>query len=128
MTIVEGNPKSEGTIKSWLRETKTHMMDSSNKTGDGLEAITNYTVFQSVKNCALLDISLDTGRKNKIRVHMKNLGHPIIENKKYGLTRPHKRLCLHAFLLDFVHSVTRETLRFENEIPKGFLSLDAKKG
>ncbi len=126
VAVVEGNPKPEGTIKSWLRETKTHMMYSSNKPGDGLEAITNYKVIQRVKNCALLDIRLETGRKNQIRVHMKDLGHPIVGDKKYGSTRPCKRLCLHAFLLEFVHPVTKEILRFENEIPKAFLTLVRK--
>ncbi len=124
MAIVEGQIDTEGgTIKSWLRETKTHMMYSSKNPGDGLEAITNYKVIRRTKRYSLLDIRLETGRKNQIRVHMNDLGHPIVGDKKYGSTESYKRLCLHAFLLEFVHPVTKETMRFENEIPKEFLSL-----
>ncbi len=129
VAVVEGQPHEEsGTIKSWLHETKTHMMYSSKTPGDGLEAITNYKVIRRMKHYALLDIRLETGRKNQIRVHMKDLGHPIVGDKKYGSTISYKRLCLHAFLLEFIHPVTKETMRFENEIPKSFLSVAGKKG
>ncbi|PKM89814.1 MAG: RNA pseudouridine synthase [Firmicutes bacterium HGW-Firmicutes-12] len=125
IAVVEGQiRKKEGTIKSWLSETKTKLMYSSSKPGEGLEAITHYKVLKNAAKYSLLKIHLETGRKNQIRVHMKDIGHSIIGDKKYGSkTNPIKRLALHAQILAFSHPVTKELMRFETEIPTKFLQL-----
>jgi 23S rRNA pseudouridine1911/1915/1917 synthase len=125
IAVVEGQvEKKEGNVKSWLKETKTKLMYSSSKSGDGLEAITHYKVLQTVPKYSLLEIILETGRKNQIRVHMKDIGHSIIGDKKYGsTTNPIARLGLHAHILTFHHPVTGELMRFETEVPKKFSRL-----
>ncbi|MDR0819583.1 MAG: RluA family pseudouridine synthase [Oscillospiraceae bacterium] len=123
--IVEGklNEKS-GTIRSFLLETKTHLMYSGHSDGDGLEAVTEYRVARETSEYSLLDIRLLTGRKNQIRVHTKELGHPVIGDKKYGSTRnPIGRLGLHANLLELKHPVTNQNMRFEAPIPQEFSRL-----
>ncbi len=125
VAVVEGHvKKKEGQIKSWLLETKTKMMYSSSTPGDGLEAITHYKVLQAIAQYSLLEIRLETGRKNQIRVHMKDIGHSIVGDKKYGATsNPISRLGLHAHLLAFHHPVTGDLMRFETEVPKLFTRL-----
>ena len=125
VAIVEGHVnQKEGQIKSWLLETKTKMMYSSSTPGDGLEAITHYKVLQATPQYSLLEIRLETGRKNQIRVHMKDIGHSIVGDKKYGAaSNPISRLGLHAHLLAFHHPVTGDLMRFETEVPKLFTRL-----
>ncbi len=125
IAIVQGRVKEEeGTVKSWLKETKSRLMYSSAIKGDGQEAITHYRVLQSTSKYSLLEIRLETGRKNQIRVHMQDVGHSIIGDKKYGsTTNPIGRLGLHAHVLAFKHPVSGEIMRFETEIPKKFSSL-----
>lgn len=125
LALVEGKVvKKEDTIKSWLLETKTKLMYSSFTPGDGLEAITHYKLLQSNENYSLLEIHLETGRKNQIRVHMKDIGHSIIGDRKYGAqTNPIGRLGLHAQTLTFTHPRTNKRMHFETKIPKEFLRL-----
>ncbi len=125
MAVVEGQLNAKkGTVKSWLRETKTHLMYSSYTPNDGLEAITNYQVVKENEEYSMLDIRLETGRKNQIRVHMKDLGNNILGDKKYGSKAdPLKRLGLHAHRLVLTHPFTREVMCFEAKLPKGFNSL-----
>jgi len=124
LAIVEGNIKKEkDTIKSYLKENKNHIVYSSSKK-DGDLAITHYQVKQRSNKYTLLDVFIDTGRKNQIRVHMHDIKHPIIGDKKYGSkTNPIKRLGLHAYVLELVHPVTNKTLRFEAAIPQEFSKL-----
>ena len=123
--VVEGNVSpSEGTITSWLRQTKTLLMYSSKEKGQGKLAITKYRTLQSTDRHSLLDISLETGRKNQIRVHMKDMEHPIVGDKKYGaLTNPIGRICLHASVLAIKHPSTGEELRFESIMPSAFMKV-----
>lgn len=125
VAVVEGKvSKQADTIKSWLLETKTKMMYSGSKPGDGLEAITHYKVLQASDKYSLLEIRLETGRKNQIRVHMKDIGHSIVGDKKYGsAANPMFRLGLHAHILAFHHPVTGDIMRFETEVPKTFTRL-----
>lgn len=125
LALVEGNPpKQQDRVVSWLLETKTHMMYSSASKGDGLEAITNYTVIRQSANFSLLDIRLETGRKNQIRVHMKDIGNPIVGDKKYGAEgNPIKRLGLHCNKLVLTHPFTQETIIFEAPLPPKFNTL-----
>lgn len=125
VALVEGKvEKKAGIIKSWLKETKTRMMYSSSIREDGLEAVTHYHVLQATPKYSLLELRLETGRKNQIRVHMKDMGHSIAGDKKYGAaTNPLGRLGLHAHILAFKHPVTGELMRFETEVPKKFSRL-----
>ncbi|MEM1485482.1 RluA family pseudouridine synthase [Oscillospiraceae bacterium PP1C4] len=130
IAIVEGHLKEQsGRIKSWLRETKTHLMYSSSVEGDGQESITNYQVIKQTPNYSMLDIRLETGRKNQIRVHMKDLGHPVVGDKVYGAkSNPLKRLGLHAHKLEFEHPFSHKVMSFEAQLPNNFLSLFDKTG
>jgi len=125
VAVVEGQvTKEQGTITSWLTESKAFIMYSSRTPNDGQKAVTHYKVLKQNKNYSLLEVNLETGRKNQIRVHMKDIGHSIIGDKKYGATKhPIGRLGLHARLLAFRHPVTGEEVRYETDIPKVFLSL-----
>jgi len=123
--VVEGEPKNpEGRIVSWLLQTKTLLVYSSKTPGDGKKAITNYKTVKTSGEYSLLDVSLETGRKNQIRVHMKDLGNPVVGDKKYGAAiDPLKRLGLHASGLIVKHPVSGEIMRFEAKIPVSFMRL-----
>ncbi len=125
IALVEGAVrKAEGTISSWLKESKTLKMYSSPHSGDGQHAVTHYKVLKSNRQYSLLEVRLETGRKNQIRVHMEDIGHPIVGDKKYGSrSKAIGRLGLHAHVLAFKHPVTGKSMRFESNIPKSFLSL-----
>lgn len=130
LALVEGQVrKREGTLKSWLLETKTKLMYSSSKPGAGSEAITRYKVLKSSAHGSFLEIHLETGRKNQIRVHMKDIGHSILGDRKYGAkTNPIGRMALHAHVLSFYHPVTKVLMRFETEIPAAFSQFMARQG
>lgn len=123
VALVEGKvAKEAGTISSWLKESKTLKMYSSPRPGDGQHAVTHYKRLQSNREFSLLEVRLETGRKNQIRVHMEELGHPVAGDKKYGArTRTLGRLGLHARVLSFIHPTTDELMKFETDIPKPFL-------
>jgi 23S rRNA pseudouridine1911/1915/1917 synthase len=125
IAIVEGKVrKSEGMIKSWLTESKTFKMYSSQTPNGGQEAITRFKTLKTSATCSLLEIRLETGRKNQIRVHMEDIGHPIMGDKKYGAARNTLgRLGLHASILAFTHPATGKAMHFESKIPEKFLRL-----
>jgi len=125
--VVEGSlNKEQGTITSWLKESKTLLMYSSRTANDGQKAVTHYQVLKKNNKYSLLEVKLETGRKNQIRVHMQDLGHCVIGDKKYGSSmNPIKRLGLHAIVLAFKHPKTDEIIRCETQIPKEFQSLFA---
>jgi 23S rRNA pseudouridine1911/1915/1917 synthase len=131
IAVVEGrvNPP-ERKITSWLKQTKAMVVYSSNRQGDGKLAVTNYKTISVAKKYSLLGISLETGRKNQIRVHMKDIGHPIVGDKKYGsAVNPLRRLGLHASLLTVKHPKSGEVMRFESDVPACFNKLfDIPKG
>ncbi|MBD4630797.1 RluA family pseudouridine synthase, partial [Xanthomonas citri pv. citri] len=80
-----GTPKPDrDTIRSWLVETDTHLSFSGQPGRGAKEAVTSYQVVKAGGGYALLDIAIETGRKNQIRVHMKELGHPVAGDKQYG--------------------------------------------
>ena len=124
MALVEGEvKKDEGTIKSWLLESKTRVVFSSFTKGDGLRAVTHYKKVQSNQDYSLLEVELETGRKNQIRVHMKDIGHSVVGDKKYGSAKNAiGRLGLHAKVLAFIHPTTKELMRFEAETPQSFFN------
>ena len=122
VALVEGCPKKErDTIRSFLVETKTHMIFSGDPGPGAKEAITNYEVIKSGNGYSLLDISIDTGRKNQIRVHMKEMGCPVAGDKQYeARTNPIDRLCLHAGELSFNHPATGKPMTFKAKTPRDF--------
>ncbi|WP_047981841.1 RluA family pseudouridine synthase [Ornithinibacillus contaminans] len=123
VALVEGYvTQSEGTIKSWLRESKTHKMYSI-QDRDGQLAITRFRRVKANKQFSLVEVQLETGRKNQIRVHMSDLGHPVVGDKKYGAkTNEIGRLGLHAKILSFEHPITGQLLLFRADVPKSFLN------
>lgn len=120
LAIVEGSPaQAGGTIHTWLHETKTHLVYSGPRSREGKEAVTHYQVLDTTPEYALLSVWIDTGRKNQIRVHLKELGCPVAGDKKYGAsTDPLGRLGLHAGELELRHPVTGDMLRFTAKTPK----------
>jgi 23S rRNA pseudouridine1911/1915/1917 synthase len=123
--VVEGELEmKEDTVTSWLKENKALVMYSSQNPDDGQKAITHYKVIKTQKQFSLLDVKLETGRKNQIRVHMKDIGHPVTGDKKYGAKQnPLGQMGLHARVLSFKHPVTGKPLRFDTPIPGKFLKL-----
>ncbi|GIP44469.1 pseudouridine synthase [Paenibacillus sp. J45TS6] len=123
IALVEGKVKqSQGTITSYLKESKTLKMYSSPYPNNGQKAITHFKTLEAESEYSLLEVQLETGRKNQIRVHMEELGHPVAGDKKYGArSRGIGRLGLHAKVLAFTHPGTGELMRFESPVPKGFL-------
>lgn len=129
IAIVEGKmDKNKETIKSWLKENKNYVTYSSMHPGDGKLAITKYQLMASNNKYSLLKINIDTGRKNQIRVHMNDLSHPIIGDKKYGAkSDPIRRMGLHAAKLELIHPITKEKLVLEAKIPLEFYKIFDKK-
>jgi 23S rRNA pseudouridine1911/1915/1917 synthase len=121
--LVEGRVKEEeGSIRSWLKENRNLLMYSSREEGDGQLAISHFRRLKTGPSGSVLEVQLETGRKNQIRVHMKDLGHPIAGDRKYGAkSDPIHRLGLHAMLLQFTHPVTGELKRFETPVPPEFM-------
>lgn len=125
VAVVEGCPAKEtDLICNFLAENsglKVYVAES------GSEAVTRYKVLRSNGNYSLLEINLETGRKNQIRAHMESIGHPIAGDPKYGArTNPAGRLALHARKLCFIHPITGEELRFETSVPAVFNTLVKK--
>lgn len=128
MAVVEGKINTpKGTIESWLSENKNLVMQYSFHQGDGLHAITHYKTLKSTDRFSLLEYDLETKRKNQIRVHMKQIGHSIVGDKKYGASKnPIKRIALHASEMKLIHPVTKEVFDFKYSLPKRMLDLVAE--
>ena len=125
IAVVEGKvEKKKETIKNWINERSNFTSYTSEKPNDGKLAITKYELLNTSKSYSLLKIEILTGRKNQIRVHMKDIGHPIIGDKKYDAkTNPLKRLGLHANILEIEHPITHQVMKFETKIPSHFLNM-----
>lgn len=128
--VVEGTLiKKKDTIKSYLRETKTFMVYSTNDRENGKLAITNYNVIKENKKYSMLDIDIKTGRKNQIRVHMNDINHPILGDKKYGDKKSNfSRLMLHASILIIINPITKKKMEFVSDTPKSFDLLFKERG
>jgi len=114
-----GHLPDSGVCRSELRENSAHRVYSAK--GGGKEAVTRYTVLARRGNYALLDVELDTGRKNQIRAHLSELGSPVAGDKKYGASSdPLGRLALHARELTLTHPVTGKVLSFTSPAPPAF--------
>ena len=141
VALVEGKlQKREGTITSWLTEDdRTAMVYSSPTNNGGQKAITHYQVVKEstlqsddtalTAEYSLVELNLETGRTNQIRVHMASMGHPVVGDRKYGHgneSSPIDRLCLHARTLEFIHPMTEKKVRFEASTPKEFARIFAQ--
>lgn len=114
-----------GTVQSWLTDNKAYVTYSSPVDNGGKLAITHFHTLNAQENYSLVEMRLETGRKNQIRVHMQDIGHPVVGDPKYGIEgqyvpNPLGRLCLHAYRLFFYHPITGERLEFETPIPTAF--------
>ena len=120
--IVDGIlDKKQGTITSYLKKNAQNMMYSSKKPGDGQYSVTHYKVIKEKDDYSLLDVNIDSGRKNQIRVHLGDIGHNVVGDDKYGNpTNPIKRLGLHAYELDIKNPYTGKVMKFKAPIPKEF--------
>lgn len=123
MALVSGVlDKPQGKVESYLKDNKAYFTYSMpHDDGTGKYALTNYRVIRTDGVHSLVELKLETGRKNQIRVHMQDLGHPVCGDIKYGNgDDPIGRLALHAFRLNFYHPITGEPLHFETGVPKSF--------
>jgi 23S rRNA pseudouridine1911/1915/1917 synthase len=120
--LVEGTPlRKEGVIRSRLSETKSLKVYIDRHADGAKLSTTKYRVVKTGREYSLLDIILETGRKNQIRVHLSDIGHPVAGDKKYGAkTDPLGRLGLHSYRLMFKHPVSGAPLRFESKLPRRF--------
>ena len=111
----------EGTIENWLKDNKAYVTYSSPVDNGGKLAISHFHVLARTTEHSLVEFRLETGRKNQIRVHAADMGHPVCGDPKYGNgDDPLHRLCLHAWLLCFTHPVTGERMEFETPFPTPF--------
>ena len=116
--------KEGGTVTSWLKDNKAFITYSSPVDNGGKYAVTHYHTLKTNDDFSLVELKLETGRKNQIRVHMQDLGHPVAGDVKYGNGRnPIGRLALHAFRLNFYPPRTREFMYIETPFPTPFVRL-----
>lgn len=123
--VVEGvvDPP-EGTVTSWLTESSAFIVYSSQNEKAGKKSITHYKMIDNTKDLSLLEINLETGRKHQIRVHMQDIKHPIVGDKKYGAGANFMgRMALHAKVLSFTHPRTGEVQHFDTGVPTKFKQL-----
>lgn len=126
LALVEGKlEKPHGVYTSYLNESPSSLLvHSSQNSAKGQKAVTHYKTIVSKRGVSLMEVNLETGRKNQIRVHFQDLKHPVVGDKKYGGTNHSLgRLGLHAKVLAFTHPKTGKVVRFESETPKKFLKL-----
>lgn len=116
---------AEGTIRSWLTDGEYCVLSSPTDNGGKL-AVTHYKVVRTNRRYSMLELRLDTGRRNQIRVHLREEKHPVVHDPMYGYkddVSPINRLALHAFRLGFTHPVTGKRLTFETPYPSSFTKL-----
>lgn len=122
VAIIEGHlENSSGTWKSYLYEDKNYKVHTSSHASRGELAITHFEVENTSRSFSRLRLTLETGRKNQIRVHCQAAGHPIVGDHKYGAkTDQIRRLALHAASLEFKHPITGKEMKFISPIPDEF--------
>lgn len=123
--VVEGKlDPPDGEVRSYLAENSKYQVYSTDNPDEGKPALTRYRTLQCANGFTLAEVELETGRKNQIRVHMSDLGHPISGDRRYGAkSAPIHRLALHARTLVFIHPATRQLMTFETPVPAPFLSM-----
>lgn len=125
VAVVEGTVENdEGVIRTYLAENSKYEVYVTENPAEGQLAVTRYKVLRRKNGYTLMELELDTGRKNQIRVHMKHIGHPITGDRRYGAaSSPIHRLALHARTLRFVHPVSRHEMNFSTPVPASFLKM-----
>jgi RluA family pseudouridine synthase len=125
VAVVHGRCKQrEGTIATYLTENKAQLVYSTTDAAKGKLSRTAYRVLKDTKEFSLLEVTLLTGRKHQIRVHLAEIGHPVVGDKKYGKTQDaYNRLALHARSISFIHPVSGKRLSFETGLPQYFNKL-----
>ena len=125
VAVLSGEMEQDGgTVANWLKDNKAYVTYSSPVDNGGKYAVTHFHTLARTTEYSLVEFKLETGRKNQIRVHASDMGHPVCGDSKYGNgDDPIHRLCLHAFLLCFYHPVTHERMEFETQIPTSFRNL-----
>lgn len=125
VAVTEGKIETpEGDIRSYLAENSQHEVYSTDNPEEGKLAVTHYRVLKSANGYTLVELQLQTGRKNQIRVHLKDIGHPIAGDRKYGAkTSPAHRVALHALTLRFIHPVTGRDMNFSSQLPPSFAAM-----
>lgn len=122
--IVNGKVNNNGVIKSYLKEDKNNIVYSTKNEKEGKLAITEYEVLKEKNNKTLLNINIKTGRKNQIRVHMKENNTPILGDNKYGIKDKNiKRMYLHAYKLELINPLNKKVISFKTDIPEEFKTL-----
>jgi 23S rRNA pseudouridine1911/1915/1917 synthase len=126
--LVEGRPQNEnGTLRSWLKEGPDRKMIEVNQPDGAKLAVTHYRVLKTLPGHTLLEIELETGRKNQVRVHLAGMGCPLVGDRRYGADDAVlRRIRLHSFYLSFPHPVSGRLLEFRSPMPKAFLVLGDK--
>ena len=107
--------EKDGVIRSWLTDGEYCVLSSWEDNG-GKEAVTRYRVVKESRRYTMVDLKLDTGRRNQIRVHAREIGHPVVKDPMYGYKddiSPINRLALHAYRLCFFHPVTGKKMEYE---------------
>lgn len=125
VAVVSGEMEDDyGTMTSWLKDNKAYITYSSPYDNGGKYAITHFHTLDRTTDHSLVEFRLETGRKNQIRVHSADMGHPVCGDIKYGNgDDPIGRLCLHAYVLCFYHPIKRRRMEFETPIPVNFRKL-----
>lgn len=122
VALVSGEmEEDEGTIANWLKDNRAYITYSSDSDNGGKYAVTHFHTLRRTVSHSLVEFRLETGRKNQIRVHTADMGHPVCGDIKYGNgDNPCHRLCLHAYVLCFYHPVSHRPMEFETPIPPEF--------
>lgn len=120
--VLDGRlPEEKGVWRSSLVEDKNYFVHVAREPGLGELAITHFEVKERGPKHTFVEFTLETGKKNQIRVQAKEAGFPVLGDEKYGRKKSAKRLCLHAKLLSFVHPFEKKKMVFESEVPYSFL-------
>ena len=125
VAVVAGEMEEDnGTIANWLKDNRAYVTYSSPFDNGGKYAVTHFHTLKRSTDYSLVEYKLETGRKNQIRVHSADMGHPVCGDVKYGNgCDPLHRLCLHAYMLHFTHPVTQIPMEFCTPIPVQFRKL-----
>jgi 23S rRNA pseudouridine1911/1915/1917 synthase len=123
--IVAGVMNSaEGTFRSYLKTDKSLNQFSTRQADSGELAVTHYRVLEQLADTTVVEVRLETGRRNQIRVHFADQGHPVLGDSRYNPQHArhprwkYRRLALHATSLSFVHPATNELLQFQTDLPR----------
>ena len=119
IALVHGKITNSKTLKNYISINNignTYLSDKNH----GKLAITKYDVIKAKKNISLLKVEIKTGRKNQIRLQLANDNHPILGDKKYGIKDGFRKMYLHAYKLEFIHPLTKKSIKFKTLFPQDF--------